>query len=113
MKLDDILALTVRDFLERRLQTIVLKRGLARTATQARQLIVHGFISVNGRRVNIPSYLVTSSEEPSVSYFKAIDISVKTEQETKKDEKFARSAQIASPEQAPSTQPQAEESAQE
>ncbi len=113
MKLDDILALTVRDFLERRLQTIVLKRGLARTATQARQLIVHGFISVNGRRVNIPSYLVTSSEEPSVSYFKAIDISVKTEQETKKDEKFARSAQITSSEQAPSTQPQAEESAQE
>ena len=81
MKLDDILALTARDFLERRLQTIVLKRGLARTAIQARQLIVHGFISVNGRRVNIPSYLVTASEEPTVSYFKAIDISVKTEKD--------------------------------
>lgn len=78
MKLDDILALSVRDFLERRLQTIVLKKGLARTPKQSRQLIVHGFISVNGRRVNIPSYMVTAQEEPSVSYFKAIDISVDT-----------------------------------
>jgi small subunit ribosomal protein S4 len=76
MTLEDILGLSVRDFLERRLQTIVLRKGLARTQKQARQLIVHGFISVNGRRVTIPSYLVTSEEEQTVTYFKPIDISV-------------------------------------
>ncbi|MFH0927319.1 MAG: 30S ribosomal protein S4 [Candidatus Micrarchaeota archaeon] len=83
MELDSILALSVRDFLERRLQTVVLRKGLARTAKQARQIIVHGFISVNGRRVNIPSYMVTGVEEPTVSYFKAIDISVDKPEEKK------------------------------
>lgn len=76
IRLEDILGLSVRDFLERRLQTMVLKRGLARTGNQARQFITHGFISVNGRKVNIPSYIVTAEEEPTVSYLKAIDISI-------------------------------------
>ena len=89
MQLDDILALSVRDFLERRLQTLVLKRGLARTAKQARQLITHGFISVKGRRVNIPSYMVTAEEESTVSYYRAIDISVDTPQDNKKTEAIA------------------------
>ena len=75
MELEDVLGLTVRDFLERRLQTLVLKKGLARTPKQARQLITHGFVSVNGRKVTIPSYLVTMPEEPTISYFKAIDVS--------------------------------------
>lgn len=74
MLLEDILALTVRDFLDRRLQTVVLKRGLARTMKQSRQLITHGFVSINGKRVTIPSYMVTVEEEQTVSYFKAIDI---------------------------------------
>lgn len=74
MRLEDILGLSVRDLLERRLQTLVIKKGLARTPKQARQLVVHGFIAVGGRRVTIPSYMVTSAEEPTISYCKAIDI---------------------------------------
>ncbi len=74
MRLEDILGLSVRDLLERRLQTLVLKKGLARTPKQARQLVTHGFIAVGGRRVTIPSYMVTSAEEPTISYCKAIDI---------------------------------------
>lgn len=74
MRLEDVLGLSVRDLLERRLQTLVLKKGLARTPKQARQLVVHGFIAVGGRRVNVPSYMVTASEEPTISYCKAIDI---------------------------------------
>jgi len=97
MKLDDILALSVRDFLERRLQTLVLKRGLARTAKQARQIIVHGFISVKGRRVNIPSYLVTADEESTVSYFKAIDISVDMPEDKKRNEAIAAAESASSP----------------
>lgn len=68
--LDDVLSLSVKDFLERRLQTIVYKKGLARTMKQARQLVVHGFIAVNGRRLTSPGYLLTRKEEETVEYFK-------------------------------------------
>ncbi len=56
--LDDILRLRVEDLLERRLQTVVWRLGYARTPHQARQMIVHRHIMVNGRIVTIPSYLV-------------------------------------------------------
>lgn len=65
---DDILSLTVRDVLERRLQTIVYRKGLAKTIHQARQLIVHGHIAIAGRRVRSPSRLVTREEEALVDY---------------------------------------------
>ncbi|MDR3130787.1 MAG: 30S ribosomal protein S4 [Treponema sp.] len=44
--------------LERRLDNIVYRLRFAASRTQARQLVLHGHIAVNGRRVNIPSYLV-------------------------------------------------------
>jgi len=44
--------------LEQRLDNLVFRLGLARTRRQARQLVTHGHIAVNGQRVNIPSYLV-------------------------------------------------------
>lgn len=44
--------------LESRLDNLVYRLGLARTRRQARQLVNHGHILVDGRRVNIPSYLV-------------------------------------------------------
>lgn len=61
--LDDVLKLEVRDILSRRLQTIVFKKGLARTVKQARQLIVHGHIKIKGRRVTFPSFLVPKELE--------------------------------------------------
>ncbi len=61
--LDDVLSLTVENVLERRLQTLVWKRGLARTPYQARQLITHGHIVIGDRRVTIPSYIVSPAEE--------------------------------------------------
>ena len=75
-KLDDVLALSVENFLDRRLQTRVMKKGLARTARQARQLVTHGFIAVGGKCVTIPSYVVNVKEDSLVSYYKAVDISV-------------------------------------
>ncbi|OYT33359.1 30S ribosomal protein S4 [Archaeoglobales archaeon ex4484_92] len=68
--LDDILNLSVEDFLERRLQTLVYRQGLARTIRQARQLITHGHISVNGHRVTAPSFLVTRDLESKISFYK-------------------------------------------
>jgi len=64
--LDDVLSLTVKDLLNRRLQTIVYKKGLANTIKQARQFIVHGHVKVNGRRIIYPSYLVSREEEDKI-----------------------------------------------
>lgn len=67
--LDDVLALRANQFLDRRLQTLVLKRGMAATALQARQAIVHGHVSVAGRRTKFPSYLVPVDEEQSIAWW--------------------------------------------
>ncbi|MEM4222012.1 MAG: 30S ribosomal protein S4, partial [archaeon] len=48
-KLDDVLSISIRDVLSRRLQTIVWKKGLASTPKQARQFITHGHITLNGQ----------------------------------------------------------------
>ncbi len=74
--IDDVLSLEVKDILERRLQTMVLRKGMARTMAQARQLITHGYISVNGRRVSRPNHIITTQDD--VAYARQIDISVKT-----------------------------------
>ncbi|MEB3844375.1 MAG: 30S ribosomal protein S4 [Desulfurococcales archaeon] len=66
--LDDILGLTAENILERRLQTIVFKKGLAKSIYHARQLIVHGHIAIQGRRVTSPGYLVSREEEDLVDY---------------------------------------------
>lgn len=47
------------DLLERRLDNVVYRLGLAESRAQARQIVGHGFISVNSKRVNIPSYQVS------------------------------------------------------
>lgn len=66
--LDDVLGLTAENVLQRRLQTIVYEKGLASTIYQARQLIVHGHIAINGRRVTSPGYLVKKYEEDSIDF---------------------------------------------
>jgi small subunit ribosomal protein S4 len=66
--LDNVLDLSIEDLLERRLQTIVFRKGLARTIFQARQLITHGHITIGNRRVTVPSYTVAKAEEEQVIY---------------------------------------------
>ncbi len=66
--LDNVLDLTIEDILERRLQTIVFRKGLARTIYQARQLITHGHITIDFRRVTIPGYIVHKEEEAKIMY---------------------------------------------
>lgn len=68
--LDDILNLSVEDFLERRLQTMVYRQGIARTIKQARQFITHGHVAVDGRRVTSPSFIVTRDLESKISLYK-------------------------------------------
>ncbi|TLY04658.1 MAG: 30S ribosomal protein S4 [Thaumarchaeota archaeon] len=64
--LDDILNLKIEDLLERRLQTIVMKKSGIKSPYQARQLVSHRHVSIGNRKVNIPGYLVRTEEEPQI-----------------------------------------------
>ena len=52
--------------LERRLDNVVYRLGLAESRSQARQIVTHGHIAVNGRRLDIPSALVKAGDVVSV-----------------------------------------------
>jgi len=70
--LDDVLNLKIEDLLERRLQTIVMKKAGTKSPHQARQIVVHGHVSLSDRIVNIPGYLVRREEEPSILLHTAV-----------------------------------------
>lgn len=65
---DDVLSLTIEDLLNRRLQSIVYKKGIARTIYQARQLVTHKHISIKGKIISSPSYLVRKDEEDGIGF---------------------------------------------
>jgi len=64
--LDDVLELNLENFLERRLQTIIFKKGFANSPKQARQFIVHGHVRIDERRITYPSYIVLKGEEEKI-----------------------------------------------
>ena len=66
--LGDVLSLEIEDVLERRLQTVVYRKGLANSTQQARQFIVHGHVIVGDRRQTIPSYVIDVDEEDHVAF---------------------------------------------
>jgi small subunit ribosomal protein S4 len=66
-QLDDVLGLQLKNLLERRLQTIVSRKGFARSVNQARQFIVHEHITVGNRVVSAPSYHVPLDEENTIT----------------------------------------------
>jgi small subunit ribosomal protein S4 len=66
--LEDVLTLSVEDLLERRLQTYIFRRGMAGSLFQARQLITHGHIAIDGRKVTSPSYQIKITDEDSLDY---------------------------------------------
>ena len=66
--LDDILSLNIESLLSRRLQTMAYLKGFSNSPKQARQFIVHGHISLNGRKVTIPGYMVKRAEEETLTY---------------------------------------------
>lgn len=70
---------TLLALLERRLDNTVYRMGFAESRAQARQLVQHGHFTVNGRRTNIPSYLVQPGDQVAVregsrgrTYFKQL-----------------------------------------
>ena len=66
--LDNVLDMNLEDILERRLQTLVFRKGMAKSVHQARQLITHGHVAISSRRVLSPSYLVLRDEEANISF---------------------------------------------
>ncbi len=78
LPLDYILLLSLRSILERRLQTLVYRRGLARSIYEARQLVAHGHIAVKGRRVTSPGFLVNRDLEPYIGYAPTSPLAMRT-----------------------------------
>ncbi len=64
--LDDILALNIKNILNRRLQTLVYKKGIAKGVKHARQLITHGHVYIGGKKTKHPAYLVATEEEDKI-----------------------------------------------
>ncbi|MBW3002083.1 30S ribosomal protein S4 [Candidatus Woesearchaeota archaeon] len=70
-----VLSLTIKDILERRLQTIVYRKGLANSMRQARQYISHAHILVGGKQIKAPGYIVKTEEEPTITFVEASALS--------------------------------------
>jgi len=66
--LDDILGLQLNDIMDRRLQSIVYRKGFARTMSQARQFITHRHVLVGENEITTPTYLVSLEEEAQIRF---------------------------------------------
>ena len=77
--ISDVLSLEKKDYLNRRLQTLVFKKKIARSPKQARQMIVHKKILVDNRVIDSPSYIVPIEFEEKISAKKAVNIEKQNE----------------------------------
>jgi len=66
--LDHVLDLTLEKILDRRLQTIIFKKGLACSVHHARQLVTHGHVALDGARVTTPRRIITVNEEERLMF---------------------------------------------
>ncbi len=64
--LDEVLGIALKDILDRRLQTIIQKKNYASSMKHARQLITHGRVSVDDRKIRWPSYIVPIELEDKI-----------------------------------------------
>jgi len=64
--LDDVLGLTLESLLERRLQTIIYKKGFVNSTKQAKQFITHGHVKIGDRKIVYPGYLVSREDEKKI-----------------------------------------------
>ena len=67
-KIEDVLSLTLKNTMERRLQTLVCRKNIASNLKQSRQFIVHGHISIGDKTITSPSYLVPLNEEGIIQF---------------------------------------------
>lgn len=115
VNLDQILAVELKDILERRAQSLVFRKGLSKTMNQARQFIVHHHIIVGEKEITSPSTLLTTAEEQVLRFKESssladenhpermiMEIPAKTKEETeiirKKNQIKAETEEIIEPE---------------
>ncbi len=67
-KVDDVLTMTIKDIMDRRLQTMLVKKGLANTVSQSRQFITHKHVMVGDKVITSPSHLVSREEEKNLRF---------------------------------------------
>lgn len=65
---DEVLSLSAKDLFERRLQTLLYRKGFAHSVLQARQFIVHGHVFIGAQKMNVPSYLVPAGQEQLIIF---------------------------------------------
>jgi len=80
----DILSLDKKDYLKRRLQTVMVDKKIATTPKSARQLITHKKVLVDGKVINSPSYIVPIKLESKIS-LKIMKPKIKKEKEENKE----------------------------
>jgi small subunit ribosomal protein S4 len=85
--LNAVLGLDIKNILDRRLQTIVYKKDLAKSMKQARQFITHRHISVAGKKITQPAYLVSREEEAEVIFSSSAALANPEHLERVKEEK--------------------------
>merc|ERR1712023_47932 len=68
LRMDYVLDLKIENFLDRRLQTLVFKRGLAKSIHHARVLIRQRHIRVGRQIVNVPSFMVRVESQPHIEF---------------------------------------------
>ncbi len=97
-KIENVLDLSIYSILDRRLQTLAYKKGLAKSISQARQFIVHGHIAVSGKKVDVPSYLVPTDEESNISFLSNSTLSDEEHPERIKKESLKQKKEKQPPE---------------
>lgn len=106
--LDDALSLKTEDLLARRLQTLVWRKGIANTLAQARQLITHGHIAVNKRKMSSPGATIGITEEGAIDWYgtplaivKKVEPVVETKKEPAAEAPKAEEKPVEKPAEAP------------
>ena len=79
----------IEDILRRRLQTIVYRKGLARTPKEARMFVVHGHIALDGKKINSPSYVVLKGQEDEIGFYRSSPVAKQIEEYNKGKENKA------------------------
>lgn len=91
-QLDDVLALQLKNIMERRLQTVVYRKGLANTVKQARQFIVHQHVKIGNKSITSPSYLVPKEEEDKITFLEGSSLANPSHPERPEQVKMAKDA---------------------
>ena len=79
----EVLGLSKEDYLKRRLQSIIVQKGFAKTPNQARQFITHKHVKINGDAIDSPSHLTTLEEEMNLE----VDLKMPPKETISKEEK--------------------------